>query len=414
MWPDFPKYAEEIQNPHLCFTDSDLRLGNVVLNSQGWPQPISGRFGVVFQIRGTRSWAVKCFTHRVEDQHERYNAISEHIKGKHIPALVDFAYLRQGMVIERAHYPIVKMEWVDGQSLSRYIKTNIQDASILQRLAREWIKAIKSLQEFKIAHGDLQNGNIIVHQEQIKLVDYDGMFVPALRGKKSKELGVEHFQHPARTAVDFSENLDNFSSIVIYLSILALSYDPNLWDNHHISESIIFNSKDFTHPKQALIWQRLANNPSSEVQDISKELVHLSNHPLSQTPSLLDLLGDTTSPAMSMKDWVDLAGLKPASQSNNPDKTMTAEDWQNLGTLPEIGKSENMSVRDWMQLGSFESYITCSLGHQSQAGDFNIYCPTCATAGNPNPLYGWEIAPCKHKVPSKSKYCPQCGKSTGW
>ncbi len=34
-----------------------------------------------------------------------------------------------------------------------------------------------------LAHGDLQNGNALVDKTQLRLVDYDGMFVPAMGGR---------------------------------------------------------------------------------------------------------------------------------------------------------------------------------------------------------------------------------------
>jgi thiamine kinase-like enzyme len=39
----------------------------------------------------------------------------------------------------------------------------------------------RALNRAGVAHGDLQHGNILVANGKPKLIDYDGMYVPALR-----------------------------------------------------------------------------------------------------------------------------------------------------------------------------------------------------------------------------------------
>ncbi len=126
-------------------------------------------------------------------------------------------------------YPILKMEWINGESLSTYIEKNLTNPAAIQSLSQKFIELAKNLEQNSIAHGDLQHGNIIVVGEEIKLVDYDGMYVPGLDGMLSNEIGHPNYQHPIRSEKDFGPYLDRFSEWIIYLSLKAISLDPSLW-----------------------------------------------------------------------------------------------------------------------------------------------------------------------------------------
>ena len=98
-------------------------------------------------------------------------------------------------------------------------------------IADRWLDAVKELADASIAHGDLQHGNVMVTPgNEIKLVDYDCMCVPALVGRRNLEVGVEPYQHPQRNAKTLlSLDLDHFSAMVIYVALRALSVEPQLW-----------------------------------------------------------------------------------------------------------------------------------------------------------------------------------------
>ena len=94
-----------------------------------------------------------------------------------------FDYLPKGIKVRGQWYPILKMEWVQGELLSQYVERHLHNPSDLQQLAARWIEMTKALHANSIAHGDLQERNVLVVNGQLKLVDYDGMFVPALSGR---------------------------------------------------------------------------------------------------------------------------------------------------------------------------------------------------------------------------------------
>jgi len=187
-WPSLTDYRDAIQVPNTCFDDPDLRAWTVTLTPRGLPRVASGNFASVYQIRNRdRQWAVRCFSRQpVADQHARYTSLSHHLTSVMIPYIVGFEYLPRGIRIRGRFYPIVKMEWVEGLTLNTFIQRNITNRRTLLNLAKRWRGLVNSLVGNRLAHGDLQHGNVMVTAEQeLCLVDYDGMYVPRLKDKTS-------------------------------------------------------------------------------------------------------------------------------------------------------------------------------------------------------------------------------------
>ena len=163
-------YQEAVQNPGFCFTDAELQSGLPVTGLWNMPEAMSGNFAVVFQIRSSgHTYAVKCFTTYHPDQEQRYAIIAEYLQQARLPYMVGFVFLRQGIKIRGQWYPILKMEWVHGESLDSYIVRNLKDSEAIQNLANRFVDLTSALEHYKIAHGDLQHGNILVVNGDIRL-----------------------------------------------------------------------------------------------------------------------------------------------------------------------------------------------------------------------------------------------------
>jgi hypothetical protein len=190
-WPIESDYFDTIQNPSSCFTDPELKAGEVATNPLGLPKSITGAFASVYQLKchTGRKWAVRCFLREIHDQQTRYTAISDELNTVKLPYMVGFDYLRQGIFWNRGWYPILKMEWLEGIPLDRYIERNLFQPQNIQALTKQWMDMMAALRKAEIAHGDLQHGNILVCNGALKLIDYDGMYVPALKGMRSNEQG---------------------------------------------------------------------------------------------------------------------------------------------------------------------------------------------------------------------------------
>ena len=120
----------------------------------------------------------------------------------------------------------------------------------------------------------------------IRLVDYDGIYLPQFRGERSPELGHRNFQHPLRSSEDYDDYVDNFPSLVIYLSLLAVASDPDLWDFHDDGENLIFKKVDYAAPESSELFNRLKNSPSHDVVELTKYLEECCAIPVEKVPDL--------------------------------------------------------------------------------------------------------------------------------
>ena len=181
-WPGITDFSEAVQNPQLCFKGTELEAASVSVNQRGMPLVFSGSFACVYPVSVANStYAVRCFTREVSDQQTRYEELSNYLLNVLPPSFVHFEYREHGISLRGGHwYPIVKMEWVDGELLSRFVESRLNQPATLRRIAAQWRGGpTASLRGLRIAHNDLQHGNVMVQRDgRIRLVDYDGMFLP--------------------------------------------------------------------------------------------------------------------------------------------------------------------------------------------------------------------------------------------
>ncbi len=287
-WPTPQEYNEAVQNISTAFDDPDLKGGQPVLNQFGLPQPISGAFASVYRVKcEQRDWALRCFLHNFADQRERYARISTKLKFESLRYMVAFDFLENGVNMHGQWYPILKMAWAEGLQLSQYVELNVHDQSALVTLSEKWKQMILELRQVGIAHGDLQHGNVLVCGQDLRLVDYDGMYVPALAGTESNELGHRNYQHPARSKTDFGAYLDNFAAWVVYISLRCLSIDAGLWQElNGGDECLLFRQRDFVNPLGSRAFFRLEHHASMEIRTMAHYLRFLLTLPVSQVPVL--------------------------------------------------------------------------------------------------------------------------------
>jgi WD40 repeat protein len=315
-WPNITDYQDAVQNPHLCFQDPDLKTGTVVCSPPlDLPRVISGNFASVYEIRnGANRWAVRCFLRQVSNQRDRYQRLSNHLRKRKLTTLVDFKYLEQGILIRGQWYPVVKMQWVKGESLNSYIKQHLNHPETLEKMWQEWRgDVVGALRGSRLAHGDLQHGNVMVTPHgDMRLVDYDAMFVPSPSKEKSPELGHPNFQHPGRTPDFYNQDLDNFAALVIYTSIKALVVEPNLWQEFNTGENLLLSATDYKAPSQSDVLQRLKHSPDVEVQNLARMIEQCCETTVENVPDL-----------ESMADAAETTDILPAvvgaTQFGTPD-----------------------------------------------------------------------------------------------
>ncbi|NIO08905.1 MAG: hypothetical protein GTO40_13175 [Deltaproteobacteria bacterium] len=277
FWPSMVDYQEAVQSPGSAFASSELCSGTPVTNKLGMPRPICGTFASVYEFitAGRRRWAVKCFLRNIPDLHQRYAKISDHLKkNRWLPYFATFEYQENGIKVRGKSFPLVKMEWLDGDPLNTFIEKNLSRPKVLTKLHHAWEKLLADLRSAKIAHGDLQHGNVLVRPNgDLRLIDYDGMWVPSLEGQVSNETGHPDYQSPRRTQKHFHEGIDKFSNAVIQLSICALAENPGLWKKYNNGDNLLFRRRDFLNLRKSSLIADLQKLKSPNVKNMLAAIV---------------------------------------------------------------------------------------------------------------------------------------------
>ncbi|MFJ3639277.1 hypothetical protein ACIPRD_05950 [Streptomyces sp. NPDC090108] len=308
-FPTGAKYAEALQHPELCFRDPDLQHGTVQQSPVLGPKAISGNFASVFSVtaRDGQRYALKCFTRDTSAIGSRYTAISAALRALDTSSLsqpwpVRFEFLEQGVLALGDWFPVLRMAWVQGTDLISWIDRHRHDSTAVQALADRFLAMVGDLDDHGIAHGDLQHGNIIVADDgTLRLVDYDGMYVPALKGEAATENGHRNYQSPERGAADFGPAMDRFSAWLIHLSLLAVAVDPGLWTQLHDAqgEYLILSEPDFKDPATSLAWPLLLNHSEQRLRTEAARVQGFLGQPCSKLPRLTaDALRVPSSPGM--------------------------------------------------------------------------------------------------------------------
>lgn len=226
----------------------------VVPAADGQPVMSSGNFAVVFKMQDKETgklYALKCFTKEQEGREDAYHQIADELKNVDSPYLVPLRYLDKELFVDtdqtdETEFPVLLMDWVEGKTLDKYLRENLDDKYALEMLAYRFSQLAQWLIPQPFAHGDLKPDNILVREDStLVLVDYDGMYVPAMKGQKARELGSPDFRHPLRTENDFDEHIDDFPLVSILLSLKAISIAPSCFSDHAIKEGLLFSEKDY-------------------------------------------------------------------------------------------------------------------------------------------------------------------------
>ncbi len=411
-WPTITDFTAAIQNPPVCFDDPELRDGQAELSPRGMPLVYSGNFAAVYPLSGgNRKYAVRCFTREVKDQQARYGHLDAYLRSILPPAFVDFEFHQRGIRVRGQWYPIVKMEWVNGDPLDKYVRNNLATPNLLLRVAARWRGVASSLQGLNIAHNDLQHGNVMVQDDgSIRLVDYDGIFLPRYQGRTSPELGHQNFQHPSRTADNYDELVDNFSSIVIYLSLLALAADPALWQNFYNADNLIFTKADYANPANSKCFRALRNSPAATVRRLAYYLEQCCAQPLENIPYLETILEPQASPT----PFPTTPPAPPPTTAPPPTPPASSSEYRQLiqsgqATPPPpaiVTPQPAPPPPDTPPTAPLA--VLCPQCNQANFGEL-IYCDDqkCAAILHP----GDKFCPyCGHRNPVNGNYCTECGR----
>ena len=236
-----------------------------VLDDHGEPYRSSGAFAVVFKMKDEQTgkcYALKCFTEEQEGRAEAYRQIADELDMVDSPYITSVKYMEKELFVdsqcEEDEFPVLLMDWVDGETMEAYIAANNHNQSAMSMLCYRFGKMAAWLRSQSFGHGDVKPDNIIIRPDgSLTLVDYDGMFVSSMKGCKSPTIGTKDFSHPLRTVDDFDETIDDFSLASIALSLKATSMKPTLLDIYGASDRLLFSENDYRNPSNSKVISAL-------------------------------------------------------------------------------------------------------------------------------------------------------------
>lgn len=265
--------------------------------------------------------------------------------------------LNNGVII-----PGVVMDWVEGETLINYVKHHRKAKTTIQKLATKFYNMAEYLNDNEMAHGDLSGDNIIVQPSgELCLIDYDSFFIHGFKMVEQPTAGISCYQHVERKSNKYlSKNMDYFSQQVIYLSLLAISKNPQLGDLIGDKE-LLFLGDDFQNE------EKFINSRGC------KEIIKIND---SELLFRLDELRKSVSLPLSKVQSVCQYKEHTIEPTKEPVKTVgTAKITGTTKTTGEIKKTETSGV-------------------VNEPAFKYVYCPNCGT---------------KYYKPI-SKYCHHCGK----
>jgi len=305
---------------------------------------ISGNFASVFPMTSAsgRKYAVKCFTRPVSHQLDRYKLISAHLGTLRPWWSTDFQFIPEGIQVDGARYPILRMNWVQGLTLTRWVSENVHKPGPVAHLSRRFDGLIHDLTAAGMAHGDLQAGNLLVADNgRLHLVDYDGMYVPGLDRLPPDEVGHPDYQPPGRSQHDYGPAMDRFSAWLISLSLKILAAAPELWDqlNPHHDEYLLLDRNDLRDPSSSPRFSALCSHHNAEVRRLAQIMRQILLLPVSAIPTLAapspdDSRTATTSPdnaSRGIPSWMRSHLPEPAGSPVTSDAQSSSGQSQHSG-----------------------------------------------------------------------------------
>ena len=236
-----------------------------VLDDHGEPYRSSGAFAVVFKMKDEQTgkcYALKCFTEEQEGRAEAYRQIADELENVKSSYITSVRYLEKEIFVdsscEEDEFPVLLMDWIDGETMEDYIAKNHKDKYSMIILCSRFYNLAFWLRSQPFAHGDIKPDNIMICKgDKLTLIDYDGMFVPSMKGQKSPTIGTKDFSHPLRSIDDFDKTIDDFALATILLSLHAMGQNPSLFELYGSEGRLLFANNDYLSPYSSIAFKSL-------------------------------------------------------------------------------------------------------------------------------------------------------------
>ncbi len=383
VYPGHADYDLAVGHLHQFVFDPVLKAGKTKTRKDGAPLYYLGGFAKAYVIEwGGKTYALRVWLSDIGDAARRYDAVSRYCRQSRLPFFVEeFSYVADGILVNGHRYPLLRMEWVKGHPLVEFIGGHLNDAALLRAAAMDFLEMVRTLHAQSVAHGDLQSDNILVSRAPggravFKLIDYDTLMVPALQGWAITSTGLPCYQHPRRANSGRATVRDDyFSELVIYLSLLAVAENPNLWlrfpapRGQHDKE-LLFNATDFSAEYPTPVF-RVLQDCGGKVRMLGDTLWQFTRK---QSIDQLMPLEEVVEPAGTrrtfdrvLKDLMGSGRMSPAPEPRLTEEEDARVVPQDLAIAAEWAKAEAGVFRS-VYLGNGVSLLLCGI----PAGSFTM------------------------------------------
>ena len=300
----FAKIRLQIQDPEIKLGEVETITVSTHLGPIIQPWGVEGGFAVVYKYRTSsgKFRALRCFRRDMDpDTQFRYENIGPYFQ-THAPQITaGFKYHAQGVLIKESTrpqgkvYPVIEMDWIEGATLLDTVDELCQqrNRAALRDLSQRWLVLLKAMQQARIAHGDLAGLNVMVRPDgNLVLIDYDGVYIPdfGTRNLRQVILGQPDYQHPQMGQRPFNEHSDAFSALVIYTTLLVLSWKPELWDQYAskgpdkklLDTNLLLKQQDFQEPRRSALFREFVQCNDPQIKGFVQELARACQQQVGQ------------------------------------------------------------------------------------------------------------------------------------